>query len=203
MRASTRSPGRTFADGFAADPFTRTWPPSHNRVASGRVFTRRTAHSQRSIRVSSIARGSVTRSRIARAEKASRRSLPPAAARDRGRRRSVPNHGMASDTGSPSRWTARALPVATPRPSMITLTSSVQPKGSTTSGFGLPSRSLQAWLARTSLTWRRLRQCARMSPEDWRSGNPPRPTALGATRGRSSPERDRSTRPRPGRAAPT
>jgi hypothetical protein len=35
MRASTRSPARTFVDGFAGDPFTRTWPPSHNRVASG------------------------------------------------------------------------------------------------------------------------------------------------------------------------
>ena len=61
ISASTRSPARTFVDGFAGDPFTRTWPPSHNRVASGRVFTRRTAHSQRSIRVSSVVRGSVTR----------------------------------------------------------------------------------------------------------------------------------------------
>ena len=66
MSASTRSPARTFVDGFAGDPFTRTWPPSHNRVASGRVFTRRTAHSQRSIRVSSVARGSVTRCWMAR-----------------------------------------------------------------------------------------------------------------------------------------
>jgi hypothetical protein len=46
------SPARTFVDGFAALPFTRTWPPSHSWVAIGRVFTRRTAHSQRSIRVS-------------------------------------------------------------------------------------------------------------------------------------------------------
>ena len=37
-------------DGLAVDPSTRTWPPSHNRVASGRVLTRRTAHGQRSIR---------------------------------------------------------------------------------------------------------------------------------------------------------
>ncbi len=36
------------------------------RVASGRVFTRRTAHNQRSTRVASVARGSVTRSRMAR-----------------------------------------------------------------------------------------------------------------------------------------
>ena len=66
MSASTRSPARTFVDGFAGDPFTRTWPASHNRVASGRVFTRRTAQSQRSIRVSLVARGSVTRCRMAR-----------------------------------------------------------------------------------------------------------------------------------------
>src|SRR5665811_643498 len=77
MKASTRSPARTFVDGFAGIPFTRTWPPSHNRVASGRVFTRRTADSQRSMRVSSEGRGSVTRSSIARAANASRRSLPP------------------------------------------------------------------------------------------------------------------------------
>lgn len=55
MSASTRSPARIFVEGFADDPFMRTWPPSHNRVASGRVFTRRTAHSQRSMRVSSVA----------------------------------------------------------------------------------------------------------------------------------------------------
>src|SRR6188472_3563958 len=60
MRASTRSPTRTFVDGLAGDPFTTTWPASHNRVASGRVFTRRTAHSQRSMRVVSAAGGAVT-----------------------------------------------------------------------------------------------------------------------------------------------
>ena len=31
-------------DGFADDPFTRTWPPSQIGLASGRVFTRGTAH---------------------------------------------------------------------------------------------------------------------------------------------------------------
>jgi len=34
-------------------PLTRTWPPSRSWVAMGRVFTSRTAHNQRSIRVSS------------------------------------------------------------------------------------------------------------------------------------------------------
>src|SRR4051794_30950196 len=47
------SPARTFVDGFAGLPLTRTCPPSHSWVAIGRVFTRRTAYSQRSIRVSS------------------------------------------------------------------------------------------------------------------------------------------------------
>src|SRR4051794_24118962 len=60
MNASIRSPGRTLVDGFADSPFTRTWPPSHNRVASGLVFTRRTAQSQRSTRVASVAGGSIT-----------------------------------------------------------------------------------------------------------------------------------------------
>src|ERR1035437_6858914 len=83
MRASTRSPARTLVAGFAGNPFTRTWPPSHSRVASGRVFTRRTAHSQRAMRVSSAALGSVTRSMIPRVEEALRRPLPPVAARGR------------------------------------------------------------------------------------------------------------------------
>jgi len=73
MSASTRSAARTFVEGFAGDPFTTTWPPSHNRVASGRVFTRRTAHSQRSMRVSPAAGESVTPSRMARLEGAVRR----------------------------------------------------------------------------------------------------------------------------------
>jgi len=72
MSASTRSPARTFVDGFAGDPFTRTWPASHKLVASGRVLTRRTAHSQRSIRVSAGARGPVTRSSMARLEEVPR-----------------------------------------------------------------------------------------------------------------------------------
>ena len=77
MNASTRSPARTFVDGFAGDPFTRTWPPSHNRVASGRVFTRRTAHSQRSIRVCVGGEGVSHRPRMARLAMASRRPCPP------------------------------------------------------------------------------------------------------------------------------
>ena len=96
MSASTRSPARTFVDGFADDPFTRTWPPSHNLVASGRVFTRRTAHSQRSMRVSSVARGSVTRPRMARLE---RRRGPPTGNRKPDR--------MGSGFGVSSNWSGR------------------------------------------------------------------------------------------------
>lgn len=50
-------------------------PASHNRVASGRVFTRRTAQSHRSMRVSSATAGSVTPTRMARIEAASRSSV--------------------------------------------------------------------------------------------------------------------------------
>src|SRR5512132_1079873 len=53
MSACTTSPARTFVDGFAGLPLTRTCPLSHSWVAMGRVLTRRTAHNQRSIRVSS------------------------------------------------------------------------------------------------------------------------------------------------------
>src|SRR5258706_13251785 len=53
MSACTTSPARTFVDGFAGLPLTRTCPPSHSCVAMGRVLTRRTAYNQRSIRVSS------------------------------------------------------------------------------------------------------------------------------------------------------
>ncbi len=53
ISACTTSPARTFVEGFAGLPFTRTWPPSQSWVAIGLVLTRRTAHSQRSIRVSS------------------------------------------------------------------------------------------------------------------------------------------------------
>src|SRR4029077_20375702 len=53
ISACTTSPARTFVEGFAGLPFTRTWPPSQSWVAIGLVLPRRTAHSQRSIRVSS------------------------------------------------------------------------------------------------------------------------------------------------------
>src|SRR4051794_17212681 len=53
MSAWTTSRARTFVDGFAGLPLTRTCPPSHSWVAMGRVLTSRTAHNQRSIRVSS------------------------------------------------------------------------------------------------------------------------------------------------------
>src|SRR5215203_6087268 len=66
MNASTREPARTFVDGFAGEPSTTTWPPSHRRVASGRVFTRRTAQSQRSMRVSAGVGESTTWTRVAR-----------------------------------------------------------------------------------------------------------------------------------------
>src|SRR5215212_8977431 len=53
ISAWTTSPARTFVDGLAGLPLTRTCPPSHSWVAIGRVLTSRTAHNQRSIRVSS------------------------------------------------------------------------------------------------------------------------------------------------------
>src|SRR4051812_7267129 len=53
MSAWTTSRARTFVDGFAGLPLTRTCPPSHSWVAIGRVLTRRTADNHRSIRVSS------------------------------------------------------------------------------------------------------------------------------------------------------
>src|SRR5258706_3241647 len=53
ISACTTSPARIFVDGFARLPLTRTCPASHSWVAMGRVLTRRTAHNQRSIRVSS------------------------------------------------------------------------------------------------------------------------------------------------------
>src|SRR5688572_14196809 len=52
ISASMRSPARTLVDARAGLPLTRTWPPSHSCVAMGRVLTRRTAQSHRSIRVS-------------------------------------------------------------------------------------------------------------------------------------------------------
>jgi len=60
IRACTVSPARTLVDGFAGLPFTRTCPPSQSCVAIGRVFTSRTAHNQRSTRVSAAPAGSFT-----------------------------------------------------------------------------------------------------------------------------------------------
>ena len=107
MNASTRSPARTFVDGFAGNPLTRTWPPSHNRVARGRVFTRRTAHSQRSTRVATVAGGSVTRSRMARLAKASRET-----ARSMARPRS-----LAVTASRPGPWSVRVAARGTGRES--------------------------------------------------------------------------------------
>src|SRR5438045_2695447 len=53
MSACTTSPARTLVEGLAGLPLTRTWPASHSWVAMGLDLTRRTAHNQRSIRVSS------------------------------------------------------------------------------------------------------------------------------------------------------
>ena len=39
MCTSSRSPARAFVDGFSGDPFTRTWPTAHNRVAGGPDLT--------------------------------------------------------------------------------------------------------------------------------------------------------------------
>ena len=46
---------RPFGAAWAGLPLPRTCPPSHSWVAMGRVLTSRTAHSQRSIRVSAAA----------------------------------------------------------------------------------------------------------------------------------------------------
>ena len=53
--ARTVSPGETAVEGLAGLSLMRTWPPRQAAAASGRVLVSRTAHSQRSTRVDSMA----------------------------------------------------------------------------------------------------------------------------------------------------
>jgi hypothetical protein len=57
-RAATMSPALTVVEGFAPAPFTRTCPDRQSAVDAARVGAARTAHNQRSTRVTSIRQAS-------------------------------------------------------------------------------------------------------------------------------------------------